>query len=609
VHIGISAILILSLLAAATVHAGELKGNITDTNGNKLSQVGVTLDRGADVKGPNVVTVFSDEQGQYRFPTDITVNEGTPKLRAWLMGYHQVGLFRQAAPDIHGQSDFDIVLEPTANVASTASASAWLAQTPDGEGKHTVQLFCTGCHQFPSEKVRHFAQQAEAIAAQGGQSEGEIWRHMVRYESWRSMVKYMRAKAYEIYPDKSPIDVANIPWKTVQAPEYSLFNGHDEEVIAKFLSDYLPRQFDHLDPYNYGAPLGVNGRTVMREYQLPDTSLVREATMVNGSPYLWGADIQKNRLLRLDMSTGEQKWYPVPKEGPSGPHTIIGGSDGNVWVSMLEGDILGRFNPKTEEWKLWPLGPSDLPPTKVFGDQAMVHDISYDANYHLAKDNNNNIWLTLIGINKMGSLNPDTGSVSYYDAFPIEGRSGVNVSLYGTLLQSDGKCAWYSQLSGVVACLNTETHKSEHVIKFPPGSGPRRMAIDENDILWIPLYGAGQLVKYDTKQNKTLATYDVPDRSSAPYALLWDVKRQMLWVGTTNADLIYGFNPKTEKFTVLPLPRKQGYFRKLALNPVTDQLVASYSNIPTGSGPSMALVIDVGDEGNASRAATGANSK
>lgn len=586
-------IFFISANAATPRTVPVLTGAVTDLNGQPLAHVRLTIAAQPEAGRAAITTVFSGDDGRFDFPPDISATEKAPPIKAELLGYNMVSVTNGGG----APSETAVIMMPVANLAPGAPASAWFDNLPEGEGKQRTQLYCTGCHQFPSEKVKRFAEQAEAVAAaRGDPTAKDEWRRMVRYEAWRSMVKYMRAKSYEIFPDETTIDVTKIPWKLVQAPEYALFNNHDEEVIAAYLADNLPRQFRNLSSFDERVPLIATNRTVIREYQLPDSSLVREAVMVRGSPFIWGADVQKNQLLRLDPRTGEQKWYPVPRKGASGPHTIIGDDKGFVWISMLEGDILGRFDPRTESWKIWPLGPTNAPPTKVFGDQAMVHDISFDTHQELAKDRHNYIWLTLIGTNRMARINPDTGQVDHYDAQQIEGRSGVNVSLYGTLLQSDGKCAWYSQLAGVVGCFNTETLRNEHIIEFSPGAGPRRMAIDDKDILWIPLYGAGQLVKYDTHTNKILKTYDLPDRASAPYTALWDRSRRLIWIGTTNNDALYAFDPRTETFKLLPLPRRQAYFRKLALDPGTDRLIASYGNIPTGSGPSMALIIELGDE-------------
>jgi streptogramin lyase len=121
------------------------------------------------------------------------------------------------------------------------------------------------------------------------------------------------------------------------------------------------------------------------------------------------------------------------------------------------------------------------------------------------------------------------------------------------------------------------------------------MTIDATGILWIPLFGSGEMVKYDTNSRREVARYELPDRSAAPYAVTWDARRKVVWVANSNVDSVYRFDPATERFTVLPLPRQEGYLRQLALHPESNDLIVTYANLPVGSGPSMALTITPGD--------------
>ncbi len=91
------------------------------------------------------------------------------------------------------------------------------------------------------------------------------------------------------------------------------------------------------------------------------------------------------------------------------------------------------------------------------------------------------------------------------------------------------------------------------------------------------------------------ATFDLPDRASAPYAVTWDERRKTIWVANANSDVVYRLDPKTGVSTVYPLPRPMAYLRQLAVDTRTGQLIGSYGNYPEASGPSMGVVIDVGD--------------
>ena len=114
--------------------------------------------------------------------------------------------------------------------------------------------------------------------------------------------------------------------------------------------------------------------------------------------------------------------------------------------------------------------------------------------------------------------------------------------------------------------------------------------------MYVALYGAGQLIAYDTRANKQVGIYDLPDRASAPYSATWDPLRKVVWIPTSNADVIYRFDPKTRQFSVLPLPRPGAFLRMLDVEPDTGLLITSYANIVQNvHGPRMALIIDPGD--------------
>ena len=110
----------------------------------------------------------------------------------------------------------------------------------------------------------------------------------------------------------------------------------------------------------------------------------------------------------------------------------------------------------------------------------------------------------------------------------------------------DRKELWFTQLmNGQIGSFDIAKRQFEVSVLLPMNSGPRRMAINEKGMLYVPLFGAGQLVEYDTRARRLVGTYDLPDRASAPYAATWDPVRGVLWIPTSNADVIYRLTPGT----------------------------------------------------------------
>ncbi len=597
-------LLVVAVVFMPTVHATELTGQVIAVNdGRGIAQAMVTVTFPDGTAGAKAITVFTGTDGTFRIAVKSVSNLARATLNAYMLGYRQVspaaGAMRLKRNKSNGHHETRLYVEPIADIAAQVPASAWMAAMPAGDAKNITLTSCSSCHQVPSPRMREFAAKIEAVGngAETDRAVLEKWRKLVRHESWRTMVKFMRSKHYAVFPLESAVNLDAVDWATAQNADYNFFDARQGEIVAQYLADHFPRSTASMprDAYAYGAPLGVTEKTVIREFSFPELALVRELVPAPHSPYLWGADVRRNVIVRLNPENGATRWYPVDFRGSTGPHTIVPDDAGNLWVSMVDNDQFGRFDPGKEKWTLWTLRPTNLTESSSIGGAAIVHDMSIDSRGHLARDAFGKLWVTLVGTNQMGTLDPDSGEVAFYDANHIEGLSPINHLIYSTVLSEDGKFAWYSQVNGAVGSINTATNKIEMNIPFPEGTGPRRMARDNAGNMWVPMYGSGQITKIDMASGKVLATFDIPDRSAAPYAVTWDERRKALWVANSNSDTIYRLDPVSAAFTVYPLPRRMAYMRQIAVNQKTGQLVAAYGNYPEGSGPSMGVLIDVGD--------------
>ena len=180
------------------------------------------------------------------------------------------------------------------------------------------------------------------------------------------------------------------------------------------------------------------------------------------------------------------------------------------------------------------------------------------------------------------SIDVETGALKRYPMPVPEGEQAFHTFLYGAALDPNGKRVWWTQLHGYLGAFNTETEEVDHLVEFDQGAMPRRLAIDPDGTLWVPLFGEGQLVKFDTKTGKEIARYDMPDRAGASYSVTLDTKRKAIWLATTNSDRIYRFDVDTERWRHYPMPRKEAYLRMIELDHETGDLWTAYSNLPIG---------------------------
>ncbi|HWG31953.1 MAG TPA: hypothetical protein VN676_15460 [Steroidobacteraceae bacterium] len=341
--------------------------------------------------------------------------------------------------------------------------------------------------------------------------------------------------------------------------------------------------------YSYGAPLLVNSRTLIREYEVPEPNAIREAVTLDDPNSLFVADVSSNRIFRIDTASGAIRTLTIPGPDLLGPHTLVRGNDG-LWIGPFFPGHVVRLEPKSESWKLWPLAPAN-------GHPVGLHDLSFDTHHDLTTDPHGRIWFSDIGNNAIGWLDPRTGKSGSYPIPPVPGRKGGE-QVYGLAMSPDHTHVWYAQVGiGSFGSFNTQTLRFETQVSLPsPTAGPRRISMSDDGVLYLALYGAGQLAAYDTRALKMIGIYDLPDRASAPYSTTWDPQRRVVWISTSNADAIYRFDPKDRSFGVLPLPRERAFLRSVNIDRHTGALVTSYANIVEHvRGPRMALIIDLGD--------------
>jgi streptogramin lyase len=515
---------------------------------------------------PALVTkVFSDAQGRYRVPDlGAGVHVNSLYVKASRIGYRQVSPTSSAVTDlrpalVEGAAKVDLVLEAVPDVSDQVPASAWLGQLADGPERQRTVVLCTQCHQMPSPRVKRFA---ATLADQPP---------AVRVEAWRAIIKMMRTVG--IYGALQAEHAAPLPMEELAKPEQSMFSQADEDVLAPYLAQHFPTRFDSYpaaDVTHLQAPMGVNDRTVIREYPWPEGSFVRETAVVDGQ--VWVCDIARNRLGWLDPASGAYRWHDVPLPGAPAPHTLVPDTAGNIWMTMLghTGQMAARFTPASGQWRIYdgfPVG-------------HMAHDLSPGPAYRMAFDPKGFGWLTVISHNQVVGFHRDTGEVTdAYDLPLPAGENPIHVSVYGGALSPDGHY-WYAQYFGNVGRFNTQTRKVDHVGDLPSGSGPHRTVLDENGVLYVSLIGAGQVLAYDTRALKEIGRITLPDTASAPYDVMYDPSRKALWMGTVNNDRLFPYDLESRRFSEYPLGIAHLNLRIIAIDARTGDLWIANSPIP-----------------------------
>lgn len=571
------------LLANASIADLQIEGLVVDLNGWPLPQAQVSVTTGPDHAGADVITVFTGPDGRFVFPEPVsTIDDPGLGLMARALGYDQLSVSIEASGAEARVAT--LLMRRAENQAAIAPASAWLAGIDDRAEKARYIRNCADCHQAPSPAMRDYA----ALIADVESGDPEE----VRRQSWLSIAKYMN------YLSGWEFGRANPDGPPPPDRAYSVGAGPE---VAETMARHFIGPMDRISGYRWGAPLLANANTLIREYEVPGTNAIREAMLLGTPPRLWVADVATNRMYAIDVATGEQAWHEVPWDGAYGPHSLHRGRDGSLWITPLFPSVIARLDPDELGWQTWPMKTSR-------GEVVGIHDLSFGYEHELLSDEDGYIWYSDIGNNAVGYFDPATGDGEIFRTPEIDGRTDGPALLYGLIMTSDRRHIWYSQLGiGSFGSFNIATREFETREILPiVDAGPRRLTISDDDILYVPLFGSGQLIEYDTKAHQQLGIYDLPDTGSAPYSVTWDPVRRVVWIATANADAIYRFDPTDKSFAVLPLPRTGAFLRMIDVDPATGLLVSSYANIVEFvQGPRMALTIDPGDAAYANRLAGG----
>lgn len=275
---------------------------------------------------------------------------------------------------------------------------------------------------------------------------------------------------------------------------------------------------------------------------------------------------------------GKVSEWPVPT--PRFARDPAPGRDGNIYISVMSGNKVARFDVKTQTFREWEM-PSGHRPHGLLVDKQGI------------------VWTTGNGNGTIGRLDPSSGKVTEYQT---PSRGGGPHTL---VITDDGATIWFTMQSGdKVASLDTKTGAikeyptsggpyglsldkagnvwfcrmgDDKLGKLDPKSGrmselstgprsqPRRIATAPDGMLWIALYGNGKLAKVDPAAMKVVKEYQLPAVNGGPYAVTVD-GGGIVWVNEINTDTVVRLNPSNDEMRVVQLPSKNVGIRKMIVD-------------------------------------------
>ena len=258
------------------------------------------------------------------------------------------------------------------------------------------------------------------------------------------------------------------------------------------------------------------------------------------------------------------------------------GLDGRIYIAVMHGNKLARFDPDTQKFDEWDLPAGTRPHGLVVDEkgtvwmtgngngtllevrfnkdqpgQMIAHKTPSGGSPHtIIFDGRNALWFTNQSADKVTRYDRTTQKMTEFDT-----RDGP----YGLAMDKGGN-VWFCQASGQRVGRIDAGSGQVTEIDLGSGSKPRRIAAAPDNTLWVVRYGDGKLSHIDAATQKIIKSYDMPAGPRAnPYAVTVDGAGKV-WANEIGTDTVTLFDPRDEKFKVFPLPTKNEGIRKMIVD-------------------------------------------
>ncbi len=493
------------------------------------------------------VTVVSNEKGVYSFPsTHLVAGKYSVRIRA--TGYDLATPNPTVDVPAGRSATLDLALETAKDLTTQLNTVEWLMSIPGtDEQKALVQktiMSCSYCHSLERViKSRHNAEQ---------------------------MVKVIdRMSSY--YPDGSMAGTegrgrAIMQGKDVQdAVAKNPIWGYGPFVKKTDIADYLAsvnQSGGRALPANLKTlprPKGKATRVIITQYDMPRKSTVPHDLAVDSKGSPWYNDQSDYFVGTMNPKTGEFREYPLPRD----EHHAFGGAsdiavdrDGYVWTPVTNHltpkshwGFPGRLDPKTGEFKF--IEKPDFYQSTQFMTLAPDGSI----------------------FNGVYKIDPKTMKiVDRFDQW--QGAANAPPGPHGVYDHAiDSKGNWYGldYLGGYVVRVAATT-KAVSWFKTPTGfSQPRRGTLDAQDRYWFGEYTGDNVGMFDTRMEKfeeyPLGKWTGPYTSSVPDAA------GRVYSTSGASDRVYRVDPKTREVVSYLMPTRDFDSKEPVVDPVTQRAV------------------------------------
>jgi virginiamycin B lyase len=303
------------------------------------------------------------------------------------------------------------------------------------------------------------------------------------------------------------------------------------------LADYLAKNFPEQPR---PAPVVLSGpiKISIKEWNVPTLGSRPHDPEPGPDGSIWWTGMFANVLGRFNPKTGEFKEYPA-KTPASGPHGLELDKEGNLWFTANSKGYIGKLDPKTgavTEYKL----PEDVrdPHTPLFSSSGMLFFTAQNSNY-------------------VGRINPKTGEIKVVKT-PTE-----RANPYGMVMSSKAIPFVCDFNTNKIIRIDPETLAIKEYELPNADSRPRRIAISPDDIIWYSDYSRGFLGRLDPNTGKVTEWASPSGPKTQPYGITY--LNGAIWYveSAIRPNVLVRFDIKTEKFQSWLIPGGGGVVRNI----------------------------------------------
>ena len=506
-----------------------LTGQVVSAEEGPMEGVLVTAKRpGSTI----TITVVSDEQGRYRFPS-AKLEPGHYAIKIRAVGYD---LDAPAIVDIGPQSaaTLDLKLRKTANLAMQLTNAEWLESMPGSPEQKSYLRNCVTCHTLqPVVRSTHNAEEFVHIQER--------------------MASYVNQSIPEV-PQRRLADRLAVQQDN---GEEALSRKHEELLATgEFMcSINLSQGLNWTYPLkSFPRPKGRATQVIITEYDLPKLTRQPHDVILDSDGMVWYDSFGEEILGKLDPKTGKVTEYPLPllkPKSPIGSLSLRPDDAGNLWVGTMYQGAAIEFDRKTEKFQTWSLPPEDNKDYTQINQTAPAHS-KVDGK----------VWVQDAGTYTLRRLDLATGKFEVWQPFPPP-----SPNIYDVISDSQNNAYFTVFGADQIGRIDAKTGKITLYRTPTPNSSPRRGSMGSQGRLWFGEYRGNRIGMFDTKTQQ-FHEWTPPTPWALPYDVVED-KNGEAWAGSMLNDRVTRLDPQGGQMIDYLLPRSTNIRRVFVDNSTT----------------------------------------